>query len=344
MNVRQNVSLKDHSTMRLGGDARYLNEANSVEELHEQISWAQRINAPFIVIGDGSNIIWQDGGYEGLVIVNKIKGFSLRQIGGTPHTLFTFGGGENWDECVRKTVDMGYTGLEQLSLIPGTAGAAPVQNIGAYGLEIKDTLVSVRAFDSKANEFVTLTNEDCQFSYRNSIFKSSQKGRYGISSITLKLQKGTPAPPFYSSLQTFLDEYHIKTYTPLIIRNAVIAIRAAKLPDPKDVPNNGSFFGNPIISEVQFQPLLKKYKNIPHWPTGDGNIKLSAAWLIEQAGFARGYRDASTGMGLWENQALVLVNENAKSTSDLLVFKEKLVHAVQKKFNLTLDQEPEFVI
>lgn len=343
MNVQQNVSLKDYSTMKLGGDARYLSVANTVEELHEHISWAERVNVPFIVIGGGSNIVWQDGGYGGLVIVNKIRGFGVRQIGGKNLTLFTFGAGENWDEAIRKTVDMGYTGLEQLSLIPGTAGAAPVQNIGAYGRELKDVLVSIRAFDSEIKDFVTLLPEQCEFSYRNSIFKSSTKGRYAISSITVRLQKGNPAPPFYASLQTYMDEYHIKEYTPLIVRNAVIAIRASKLPDPKDVPNNGSFFGNPIISEAEFQPLLKKYKTIPHWPTGDGNVKISAAWLIEQSGFAKGYKDASTGMGLWKNQALVLVNENAKSTSDLLNFRHKIISAVTAKFGITLQQEPELI-
>lgn len=343
MNIQQNVALSAYSTMKLGGNARYLGEAHSIEELHEFITWANRINIPYIVIGGGSNIIWQDGGYEGIVIVNKIKGFTVRQIGGTNTCLFTFGAGEDWDEAVRKTVDMGYSGIEKLSLIPGTCGAAPVQNIGAYGSEIKDTFVSLRAFDAQKEDFVTLTKEDCQFSYRKSIFNSSERGRYSIVSVTVKLAQENPKPPFYKSLQEYLNQYGIREYTPLIVRNAVIAIRSEKLPDPEHVANNGSFFGNPIIEKNEFSTLAAAYKNIPSWPVDDNHVKLSAAWLMEQAGFHKGLRDPETGMGLWKNQALVLVNENAKTTSDLLTFKQKIVSAVKAKFGITLQQEPELL-
>jgi UDP-N-acetylmuramate dehydrogenase len=343
MNIRQNVSLKDYSTMRLGGDARYLGEANNIEELHEFINWGGRTGISYLVIGHGSNIVWQDGGYEGLVIVNKIKGFTVRQIGGTDSAMFSFGAGEDWDEAIRKTVDMGYTGIEKLSLIPGTVGGAPVQNIGAYGCEAKDTLVSVRAYDNQAQDFVTITNEQCKFGYRTSIFNTTSKGRYIIVSVTFKLSKDNPKPPFYPSLQKFLDQYHIKSFTPLIIRNAVIAVRSEKLPDPRYVANNGSFFGNPIVDKSILNQLLVNYKNIPNWPAPENKVKLSAGWLIEHAGFSKGYRDSETGVGLWKNHPLVIVNENAKSTSDLLRFRQKIIIAVKNKFGVTLTQEPELI-
>lgn len=329
--------------MRLGGDARYLAQANSVEELTELLTWAERINIPNVIIGSGSNIIWQDGGFEGVVIVNKIKGFSIRQIGGTDATLFTLGAGENWDESVRKTVEMGYSGIEHLSLIPGTCGAAPVQNIGAYGREVKDVLVSVRAYDQQTKQFVTLTNEQCEFGYRTSCFKKSAKGRYAIVGVTVKLQKTNPSPPFYASLQAYLDEYHLTEFTPLVIRNAVVAIRTSKLPDPKDVANNGSFFGNPFVTSEQAKTVLATNPQAPNWPNKDGTVKLSAAWLVEQAGFTKGYKDEATGMALWKDQALVLVNERAKSTSDLIIFKQKIINSVKTKFGITLEQEPELI-
>lgn len=343
MHLKDNIQLKDYCTMRLGGAANYMGEANTIEELHEYISWANKTNTRYVTIGAGSNIIWRDEGFEGIVILNKITGFSQRQIGGTTDTLFTFGAGENWDETVRRTVDKGYSGLELLSLIPGTCGAAPVQNIGAYGAELKDVLVSVRAYDAEQDDFVTLTNEQCGFGYRTSIFKHGAKDRYTIVSITVKLTDESPRPPFYTALQEYMNQYGIKSYTPLIIRNAVIAIRASKLPDPKYVANTGSFFTNPFVEKQQADILLSQYTDMPHWHQSNGKTKLSAAWLIEQSGYSKGYKDQETGMGLWKNHTLVLVNENARSTDDLMRFRQKLITAVKNKFGVQLEQEPEIV-
>jgi UDP-N-acetylmuramate dehydrogenase len=343
MNIQKNVSLKSHSTMRLGGRARYLAEANSLEQLGEILTWSSQQNMQVIVIGDGSNIVWKDTDYPGLVIVNKIRGFTMREIGGTGSAQFTFGAGENWDEAVAKTVKLGYTGIERLSLIPGTCGAAPVQNIGAYGSEIKDTLISVRAYDTQQETYVTLTNQDCQFGYRKSIFNQEAKSRYIIVSVTLKLTKEPPQPPFYGSLQDYLDSHSITDYTSKNLREAVIAIRSSKLPDPTEVANNGSFFGNPIVDANLANKLQQQYPDMPSWPAADSTTKLSAAWLIEQAGFTKGYQDDQTGMALWQNQALVLVNEHATTTADLLAFKQKIVSAVHQKFGVTLHQEPELI-
>ncbi len=342
MKIHSNVSLKQYSTMRLGGLARYLTIVNSTVELTEALTWAERQDLQVIVIGSGSNIVWKDSGFGGLVIVNQILGWQIREIGGTDSALFTIGAGENWDNTVEQTVKLGYSGLENLSLIPGTVGAGPVQNIGAYGAEIKDTLVSVRVYDRHQHKFTTLTNRQCQFSYRDSCFKSSHKNRYIIVAVTLKLHKQNQKPPFYDSLQKYLDDKKITSYTPINIRLAIIAIRKSKLPDPTKVANNGSFFANPIISIAQADKLLAKYPNAPYWKV-DKKIKLSSAWLIEQAGYKRGHKDIETGMALWKDQALVLVNEKAQSTNDLLIFKQKITTAVEDKFGILLQQEPELI-
>lgn len=342
MKIQNSVSLRKYSTMRLGGLARYLVNVNSANELIEALTWADKQNLDIVVIGSGSNIIWRDGGFCGLVIVNQILGWQIREIGDSNFTHFTFGAGENWDKVVERTVEMGYSGLENLSLIPGTVGAGPVQNIGAYGSEIKDTLVSVRVYDRQEQKFTTLSNEQCQFGYRESCFKSSAKGRYVIVSITCRLSRQTQRPPFYDSLQKYLDKHGITEYTPNNIRQAVITIRTSKLPDPAIIANNGSFFANPIIGIEQADKLIQDYPNIPHWEVSKG-VKLSSAWLIEQAGFYKGYQDTETGMALWKDQALVLVNENAQSTADLITFRQKIVNAVKNKFDISLQQEPELI-
>jgi UDP-N-acetylmuramate dehydrogenase len=341
MKFKENVSLRDYSTMRLGGAARYLSEAKTKEEIAEQYLWAHEHHLPVIVIGGGSNIIWSDNGFDGLVIVNKISGFQVKKLDDT-FALFELGAGEDWDAVVEKTVKKGYSGIEQLSYIPGTVGGTPVQNVGAYGGEIKDVLVSVQAFDTTTHEHVSIANKDCNFSYRDSRFKTTEKNRFLITSITLKLSRTNPSPPFYESVQKYLDERKISNYSPAIIREAVIAVRTQKLPDPDVVANNGSFFGNPIIRHKQFSGLQKQFPDIVSWPVSGDNVKLSAAWLIEHAGF-KDYHDEATGMATWNKQPLVLINENAKSTQDLLDFRDKITTGVHEKFGVRLIQEPELL-
>lgn len=292
------------------------------------------------MIGDGSNIVWRDEGYQGLILVNKIKGFDLRIEDDNAYA--TIGAGENWDQTVEKTVKHGLSGIEALSLIPGTAGATPVQNVGAYGQEISQTLVNLEAYDLQQERFVSIDAADCQFGYRSSRFKYNDRGRFLIVSITLHLKKENLKPPFYRALQNYLDERDITNPTPQMVREAVIAIRQSKLPDPAKVANNGSFFANPIISQEQFSQLHGKHSDMPGWPTNDDQVKIPAAWLVEQAGF-KNANDPETGMATWPAQCLVLVNKQAKSTADLLQFKQKIVSAVEEKFGITLEQEPELL-
>lgn len=327
--------------MRLGGLAAYMTEVTSRAELDEALRWAEQNHLPAIMIGSGSNIIWKDEGYPGLVILNKIMGFE-EQFEDEENYYVTIGAGENWDQAVARTAAQNVTGIEALSLIPGTAGATPVQNVGAYGQEIAQTLVTVEAYDRHSHQFVTIPAAECAFGYRTSRFKTTDRGRFFITSITLHLIRGNPKPPFYTVLQGYLDSHNITTYTPAVIRNAVIAIRSSKLPDPTKIANNGSFFANPVIDEGHFAQIQADYTEVPYWPVADGRIKLSAAWLVEQAGF-KGIHDQETGMATWPAQPLVLVNENAQTTAQLLTFKQKIIDKVRSMFAITLEQEPELL-
>jgi UDP-N-acetylmuramate dehydrogenase len=325
--------------MGLGGVATYLTEAQDRPEIRQAVDWAKNNgNLPIIMIGHGSNIIWRDEGFNGLIIINKIQFYQT--FNEDDENLYvTAGSGEIWDTVVERTVQHGLTGIEALSLIPGTAGATPLQNVGAYGQEISNVLVSVEAYDRQTDEFVNIPASDCGFGYRMSRFKTVDKDRFFISGITLHLTKGKMKPPFYSSLQKYLDAYGITDYSPVNIRKAVIDIRSHKLPDPAQVHNCGSFFANPILKEEDFTYIYENFPGVPHWPAGTGEIKIPAAWLIEQTGF-KDYHDSETGMGTWPKHPLVLVNESAISTASLVAFRQKIIDAVHAKFGITLVQEP----
>ncbi len=341
MQIQHNVPLSSYSTMRLGGPAAHLAEVHSPGDIAEALTFAQTNSLPVIMIGTGSNIVWRDEGFPGLVLVNKIAQYEVLSDDELS-TYLTVGGGEPWDSVVARTVLDGYSGVEQLSLIPGTAGAAPVQNIGAYGRELSEVLMSVQAYDKQAMKLVNIPTADCGFGYRTSRFKTVDKNRFFITAITLHLTRTPPQPPFYASLNDYLNEHNITTYTSQTIRDAVIAIRNAKLPNPANIANNGSFFTNPIIEQFELQELRDSYPLVVYWPRDDGKVKISAAWLIEQAGF-KAYQDKETGMAIWPGQSLVFINENAKSTADLLKFKQKIVDGVKAKFGITLVQEPELI-
>jgi UDP-N-acetylmuramate dehydrogenase len=338
MQIQTDVSLKDYSTMRIGGTAHALTTVKNRDELLQALAWAEERNLPTLILGGGSNVIFSDG-YDGLVIINRISGFEVLEDSPAGTTI-RIGAGENWDEAVKKTVDMNLHGIEALSAIPGTAGATPVQNVGAYGAQISDTFVELEAYDTSTRAFVTLSKEDCKFSYRNSIFKSPLDRHYIITSITLRLTKDEPQPPFYASLEAYLAEHHISEYTVQTIRDAVVAIRAIKLPDPSHIANTGSFFKNPIISAEQATELLIHHPKIAHWPMPDGRVKLAAGWLVEQAGL-KGYQ--SHGMKTYEHHALVLVNDHAENYEDLAAFREEIITRVKNTFGVVLEQEPELL-
>lgn len=327
--------------MRLGGTADFLVEAKSKEDLAKAEMWAEERQLPVRIIGIGSNIIWRDEGFKGLLVINKIRGFKKLTENDLSAT-YVVGAGENWDDIVDQFVGLKLQGVECLSLIPGSVGATPVQNVGAYGQEIAQVLLSLEAYDRMEKAFVTLENEQCAFGYRTSRFKTVDNGRFLISSITLRLLKSDPIPPFYPSLQEYLDKHKIHKPSLLQIRKAVIAIRSQKLPDPAKVANNGSFFANPIVDIKLFKQIKAKHKDIKAWERDNKSYKLSAAWLVEKAGF-KGKKDAETGMTTWKDQALVFVNERARSTDDLLKFQQKVADKVYEMFAVNLEREPELL-
>lgn len=326
--------------MGLGGQARYLAYIESKEDLIEALVFARDNKLKTLMIGGGSNIIWRDSGFNGLLLVCRIRGFEVESENDKGADIL-IGAGEDWDLVVDRTVSLGLSGIECLSLIPGTAGATPVQNVGAYGQEIADTFLSLEAYDNNTKSFQTMTAEDCDFSYRNSLFKK-EPGRYLILSIRLHLNKYNISPPLYKALGDYLERSGIKDLSPSVIRQAVIDIRRSKLPDPKVVKNCGSFFKNPIVKEQVFTSIEASFAEVPHWPTKDGQIKISAAWLIDQAGF-KNYNDETTGMATWKNQPLILVNEHAKSLADLVTFRDRIIRTVKNKFDIELEQEPELL-
>ena len=342
MKQLQNVSLKDYSTMRLGGTGSYALEVASKSELETALVWADDQNLPAIMIGDGSNIVWKDEGFQGLLIINKIMGYELLQRD-EENFYITVGSGENWDSVVERSVKAGLSGIEALSWIPGTAGATPVQNVGAYGQEIANVFVSAEVYDRQKKAITLISKYDCAFGYRTSRLKNIDHGRYFITAITLHLTNRKPEPPFYKPLERYFSEHGITEFTPKAVREAVIDIRQNKLPDPKKIANNGSFFANPVVDEGTLVQIQSTYPDIIFWRNeAAGTAKLSAAWLIEAAGF-KDFHDAETGMATWHAQPLVLVNEKAKSTADLLAFIEKIKAAVLQKFEVTLKQEPELL-
>lgn len=336
MEVRTGISLKQYTTMRLGGDARFMAPAYSVEDVAIIYENAKKQELPIFILGGGSNVIVHDEGFNGIVLLNRIKGFEV--ISDDKSTaIIKIGAGEIWDEIVARTVEMGLSGIEAMSSIPGTAGAAPVQNVGAYGQETADTLVSLEAYDSETNQVVSLSAEDCEFSYRQSIFRGKSAGRYCILNITLRLYHSVPKPPFYAALQKYFDENMITIFTPQVIRDAVMKIRADKLPNPVERPNTGSFFKNSIIEKWQLDELMADYPDIPKYDMPDGTYKIPTGWLIEQTGLKG---QLLHGMRVHDKNALVLINETATSYSDLAAARDEITQAVYDKFRIQIAQEP----
>lgn len=341
MDIKQNVSLAAYSTMRLGGQAAYLAEIHTVADLQQAVNWAEQYKLPFVMIGGGSNIIWSDKGFPGLVLVNKIMGFDLQEED-EENSYLTVGAGEPWDSVVSRVVGLDLSGIEELSLIPGSAGATPIQNVGAYGREIADSLVSVTAYDRQAKKLINIPKIDCGFAYRTSRFRTTDKGRFLITAITLHLTKTKPMPPFYPAVQTYFEQHGITDCTVLAVRQAVVAIRTSKLPDPAVVANCGSFFYNPIITAEEFNRIKFDHPELEGHSQPDGRLKISAAWLVEKAGF-KDFHDLETGMATWPKQPLVFINERAPNTTALLVFREKVKAKIKEMFGIDLEQEPELV-
>jgi len=336
MDIHTNIPLKNLTTMHLGGPAKFFADVHTLEELREVYQNAHAKQIPVFILGSGSNVIAQDAGFQGLVLRMRIPGFEVVKED-IYSTTIKIGAGENWDSAVARTVQMNLSGIEAMSAIPGTVGAAPVQNIGAYGQEVSETIVSVEAYDTLNDAFITLQQADCEFNYRHSIFRGSEKGRYIITSVTFEFSKNQPAPPFYDSLQQYIDEHSIQLITHQSIRDAVIEIRKDKLPDPAVKPSAGSFFKNALIEQWELTDIQKNYPDIKAYDMGTGKFKVSAGWLIEKCGFKN---QLIHGMRVNEKNCLVLINESATGYNDLAEARNEIINKIRDTFHIQLEQEP----
>lgn len=286
-----------------------------------------------LVLGGGSNMLFTKD-YPGLVIKINIPGIR-HQVQGD-EVRVTAGGGVIWNDLVWYCVERGFWGIENLALIPGTVGASPVQNIGAYGVELMEVFESCRVFDTVSHSYHILTNNDCGFSYRDSIFKHEARGRFIITEVTLKLSLQKNPKTGYGAIRDELERRGINTPGIRDMAEVVSAIRVAKLPDPSTIGNAGSFFKNPIISASMFEQLRREHPDMVHYPMKDGRIKLAAGWLIDQAGW-RGKREGDSGT--WKNQALVLVNHGRASGDQIYEFSEAIITDIQEKYGVILERE-----
>jgi UDP-N-acetylmuramate dehydrogenase len=336
MEIHTQIPLKNFTTMNLGGPARFMTDVHSHEEVQTVYRNAKSQNLPVFILGGGSNVIARDEGYDGIIIRVRVPGFDI--VGDDLYsTTIKIGAGENWDDIVKRTVDMNLTGIEAMSAIPGTIGASPVQNVGAYGQEIADTMESLIAYDTQQDTFVVLRSDECGFSYRHSIFRGDQMGRYIITSITIKLSKSAPQPPFYDALQAYFDERSITLFTAKVVREAVIDIRMNKLPDPVAYPNTGSFFKNAIIEQWQLSDLQATHPDIPSYDMGNGTYKIPTGWLIEHVGLKGA---VINGIKVHDKNTLVLINESATSYRDLAAARDQIMAAVRDTFGIQIEQEP----
>lgn len=336
MRVNENILISSLTTMRLGGPARYVLEIERPEEIPDAYDFAATYNMPTFVLGYGANTIGHDEGFSGAIIINRMHGISETP---TPDGInLTIMGGEYWDNVVEYACKKGLTGIEALSKIPGLAGATPVQNIGAYGQEIADTLESIEVYDTTSHTFKTLTHNDLGFSYRKSILNTTEKNRYFVISITLHLTSGQMEPPFYRSVEKYASDHNIKDFSPQGIRAIVSAIRADKLPDPLEKASSGSFFKNIYLTEPEAESAEAKGYPVYH---GKDGYKINSGWFIEKAGFSD---KLLHGIRVNPKAALVLINESAKSYNDLAAAREEIVNKVYDTYGYWLEQEPVEII
>jgi UDP-N-acetylmuramate dehydrogenase len=332
------VELREHSTMRIGGSANFFAEVYSTADVRCAYIWAAEHNIPVTMIGSGSNIVWTDLGYAGLILRNHIRAFKIVSQG-NGFTELHLGSGEILDEVVERTTQMHLTGMEYLSLIPGTCGGAILQNSGAYGQEISQTLVSVDVYDATTQKVIVLPKDVCNLSYRSSIFKYKESGRYAILGITVRLRRDHAQIPSHPALLASLCGKD--RCSPADARSAVSRIRNSRLPDPATFPNCGSFFTNPIVSREDYASLSSGVI-IPYQEVDGQRVKIPAAWLLEQCGF-RDYSNAELGFGTWVGQPIVVFATRLASCKDLLQFSGLIKKAIAERFGIVLEQEPEVI-
>lgn len=333
MEVFANVPLKPFNSLALPGVAEYLCRVESDQDLHRALEFAHANGLLLTLLGGGSNTVI-NGDVKGLVLVLATKGIAL--VGETAEDVrVRVAAGENWHRLVDHCLNQGWYGLENLALIPGSAGAAPIQNIGAYGVELAGFLHSVDLVDIESGQHRAFLADECELRYRDSVFKHRLRGRVVITAITLRLWKSPRVNLGYPELAKAVE--HVENPSPRDVFDAVCALRRAKLPDPETLPNAGSFFKNPVLDPAQGSALIARYPDIPRYPQADGSIKFPAAWLIDRAGW-KGHREAH--VGVHERQALVLVHYGQGQGSELIGLADRIANDILAKYGIRLEMEP----
>jgi UDP-N-acetylmuramate dehydrogenase len=334
--IQSHVSLKPHNTFGMEVAAAHFYQLDDLAQLPALLADTRFRQGPVLWLGGGSNLLLTRD-YPGLVVKLALRGIRLLEDNGDT-LLVEAAAGESWHDFVRYCLQQGWYGLENLSLIPGTVGASPVQNIGAYGVEVKDRIAQVVCADLQANgKPVVLDNADCHFAYRDSIFKHEAAGRLLVTAVRFRLSHQPQLKTAYGDIQQELEKRGILQPTPLDVSNVVMAIRASKLPDPAILGNAGSFFKNPVIEQAQAEDLLQRFPALPHYPAGTGRVKLAAGWLIDQAGL-KGYRQGDAAVHA--RQALVLVNHGNASGSQMWALACHVQDTVRQRYGVELEAEP----
>jgi UDP-N-acetylmuramate dehydrogenase len=346
MHIQEQVPLAPMTTLKIGGPARYFVEAKNIADVSRAVEYARSQGLPLFVLGGGSNLVIADSGWPGLVLKIALKGFEERSENGK--ILFEVAAGEDWDTFVARAVSLNCAGVECMSGIPGSVGGTPVQNVGAYGQEVSDTIESVQAFDLKDGQIRELCNEACGFSYRNSIFNSSARDRFIILRVSYALDPGGNAKVEYGDLKKYFTERGTPPTLPET-RKAILQIRASKAmlitPGDEDSRSAGSFFKNPVLSPEQFADLTKRAGErglqIPNYPALEAQRKVSAAWLVENSGFRKGYNQGPVGIS--RKHALAIVNRGGARAAEVVALKNEIQERVAQIWGIRLEPEPVFV-
>lgn len=338
MTIRENYDLSKLNTFGIAAKAKFFTEVESEEDVAELFAAPQFRESPKLLLGGGSNLLLTRD-WAGLVVINKLKGIEVTQNSEDSISVRAMGG-VVWHDLVQFAVEHGFWGIENLSLIPGSVGAAPMQNIGAYGAELKNTLLNVEAYEIATGAKRIFSREECELGYRDSIFKKTLRGKYFISAITIRLSKSGVPNTSYRILKEYLEKNKIEIKGPRDVSEAVAAIRRSKLPDPKVIGNAGSFFKNVFVAEPELAELKKLHPDIPYFEEEGDGLKIPAGWLIERAGW-KGYREGR--VGVHERQALCLVNFGGATGAEVLSLANKIIASVRGKFGLTLVPEVNIV-
>jgi UDP-N-acetylmuramate dehydrogenase len=334
MKILRDVPLGKFNTFGIDAHAKAFASFQNENELTEIFEEHGGKTNNMLILGGGSNLLFTKD-FDGLILKNEIGGISLLEEDSN-HYYVTAGAGENWHHFVLKCIENEWAGLENLSLIPGNVGASPMQNIGAYGVEIKDRFSHLEAFNIESGKVEVFDSESCAFGYRESVFKRAARGKYIILRVTYKLLKAPEFHTSYGAIREELDKMGVKKLSIKAISDAVIKIRQSKLPDPAKLGNAGSFFKNPVVDEKVWLEIERNHPDIPHYPAGDGKVKLAAGWLIEHAGW-KGKRIGNCGMHA--KQALVLVNYGGATGEEIYAHSQRVLDSVKEKFNVELERE-----